>query len=35
MKLDPNCPVEDLVRLAQLVPALKSLNVSLIRRTIA
>ena len=31
-KLDPNCPVEDLVRLAGLVPALRSLNVTLIRR---
>jgi hypothetical protein len=31
-KLDPNCPVVDLVRLADLEPALRSLSVSLVRR---
>ena len=30
-KLDPTCPVVDLVRLIELEPALRSLNVSLIR----
>lgn len=30
-KLDPTCPVVDLVRLVELAPALRSLNVSLIR----
>ena len=30
-KLDPTCPVVDLVRLVELEPALRSLNVSLIR----
>jgi len=32
LKLDPACPVVDLVRLADLEPALRSLNVSLIRK---
>jgi hypothetical protein len=32
-KLDPDCPVEDLVRLAKLTPALRSLNVTLIKRS--
>lgn len=31
-KLDPDCPVVDLVRLADLEPALRSLNVSLVRK---
>lgn len=32
-KLDPACPVVDLVRLADLEPTLRSLNVSLIRKS--
>ena len=31
-KLDPTCPVVDLVRLADLEPALRSLDISLIRK---
>lgn len=31
-KLDPACPVVDLVRLADLEPALRSLNVSLVKK---
>jgi hypothetical protein len=30
-KLDPACPVIDLVRLAGLEPALRSLDISLVR----